>query len=156
MTDTSLNLLDIPEHDVVVEDYDDEMILLNLRRGVYYSLSRTGADAAIALCRSSSLAEAFDWMQQRYQSGADEIQDLFVRVSAALLKEQLVNAYNSERISSLPNHVPDQKMPLTGFQFDKYQDVEDVLAFDPVHEVEEEEGWPHIQQDGWPDKRSDT
>lgn len=142
-----LTLLEIPDKNIVVENYDDEMIFLNLIKGVYYSLSRPGADAVIALTGAASIEQATEWMLLRYDSDETSVSNIFHKITAELLGEELIIPLEIPRSSSLPNAAEEiAKMPFIQYAFEKYQDVEDILKFDPVHDVDEQ-GWPSIQEE---------
>ena len=39
------------------------------------------------------------------------------------------------------------KWKYTKFEIEKFTDLEDILGLDPIHEVDEEKGWPNKQND---------
>jgi hypothetical protein len=139
-----LTLLNIHENDVVYEDHEDEMIFLHLKNGFYYTLDRTGADCAVALLRAGSLDEALSWLERRYLADRASLQTYCEKLVADLLGENLVcprvNGASDEAPLAASNGKIEELLP---YRLEKYEDIQDILKFDPVHEVGED-GWPSI------------
>ena len=143
-----LILLSIREDDVVFEDYGDEMVLLHLRRGVYYTLDRVGSDCLSALMGASSLERALHWLADRYDAPEEDLRACLAELASALGNEDLVipRQGGEPAIALETGESILSKRPLTQPLLEKYQDIQDILRFDPVHEVTEQ-GWPSIRND---------
>ena len=40
-----------------------------------------------------------------------------------------------------------QRLPFEPPKLDKYDDMQDLILLDPVHEVQQDRGWPHVNPD---------
>ncbi len=139
-----MNLLAITDSDVVFEEYEDEIIFLQLRQGFYYTLDRIAGDVIVALLRAATLDEALNWLHQRYAADKKELLEYCEQVWQRLASEQLfeVRPEESQEAVGLEPY-SGNKSGLTPFSIEKFEDIQDILMFDPVHEVNEE-GWPSI------------
>ena len=141
------SLLKLPHNDIVFENYEDEMVLLNLPEGVYFTLDRTGADCLLWLLSAPSAAAAVEAIRARHAGDAGEIE-----AGLAELVEQLTGAGLAlARADGEPGLALEIGPAQPGSRYapprlDRYDDIEDILKFDPVHEVTDT-GWPHVRAD---------
>lgn len=143
----SPTLLKFPHDEIIFEDYEDEMVLLNLPEGVYYTLDRAGADCLLTLLGAATLDAALEALGRRYTSPAGEIAAGVGELVATLGRERLVlpRADHEPGIALDANHGV-SGVPFSAPRVEQYRDIEDILKFDPVHEVTES-GWPSIRED---------
>lgn len=131
--------------DVVFENFGDEVILLNLRSGNYYSLDPLAMlyweylsqgvpprqiAAHICGCYEGNVDEA---------SIASDLADLFVEFQS----EGLIRPSGIAR--ALPDVTIATARPPAAYArptISKFDDVAEMLLLDPVHDVSEV-GWPH-------------
>ena len=140
-------LLKFPHEDIVFENYEDEMILLNLPEGVYFTLDSVGADCLLILLSAPSAAAAMAALMTRYVSPAQEIgagiAQLVELVTAAGL---VVARIDGQAGLDVAPATADVGAKYSAPRLERYEDVEDILKFDPVHEVTQA-GWPSIRSD---------
>jgi len=145
-----VTLLQLPHDDIVFENYEDEMVLLNLPQGVYFTLDRTSADCLLWLLSASSAAAALEAVRERHAGDAHEIAS-----GLAQLVEQLTGAGLAlARADGEPGLALDIGPASPGSRYapprlERYDDIEDILKFDPVHEVTDT-GWPNVRNDVGP------
>lgn len=139
-----MNLLAITDSDVVYEEYEDEIIFLQLRQGFYYTLDRVAGDVIVALLRAATLDEAVNWLLDRYAADKAQLLAYCEQVWERLASEQLFvpRAEGSQEAAGLDPYSAN-KSELTPINIEKFEDIQDILMFDPVHEVNED-GWPSI------------
>lgn len=126
---------------VVSEIFDDEVVIIHMDTGVYYSLQgsagiiwqllESGSSAALLV---EQVAAAFSVPQETVQSGVEE----FV---AALQAEDLIRPSDA-----MPGRQEVTLLEPAGYAppgLMKYEDLQDLLLVDPIHEVDEDEGWPN-------------
>jgi hypothetical protein len=140
---------------IVSEIIDGEVIMLNLDRGRYYSLTLAGTDAWSAIGRAASGEEIVDHLLARYNGARGEVEQAVHQLLDQLRQEELILSLppgEAEMAAPSSNGTP----PAHGehgsrptFQIpvlQVYTDMEDLLLLDPIHEVDES-GWPNRPSD---------
>jgi hypothetical protein len=137
---------------IVHELIDGEVIIVNLKQGDYYSLLNTSAEIWTEIEREQSSAEIVAQLTQNYQEEPEIIAQGVQLFIDQLIEEgiitELAGDIQEEDISShgFSNNGIDKllfEMP----KLSKYTDMEDLLALDPIHEVDET-GWPNAKLEG--------
>jgi len=130
----------------VFADYaDDQYIILNFVNGEYYSLDKISSAVLRALlegCDDRDIAKALT--EHFREEGIEE------KVSS--FREQLLSMGmivkdedSSKDASSFFEQVTEDK--LTDLNVEVFTDVADLLLMDPIHEVDENMGWPIKKED---------
>jgi hypothetical protein len=133
---------------IVSETIDDEVIILNLDRGHYFSLRQSGAEIWHSLDHGASADEIIAHMTGRYIGDGRDIGSAVLRLISECQAEELIvplGAPTSVGDQGAPRSAPTE--PRTDFiapELTKFTDMEDLLLLDPIHEVDET-GWPHQQ-----------
>ena len=131
------------EKKVFADFADGQYIVLNHVNGEYYSFDKISSIVLKALtegCGTEDLVQAFCSRYGGEACNVSEHVNRFVERLTALgiiipggntegNAEQYVAAIDSEKIPELSCEV--------------FTDVADLLTVDPIHEVDEEAGWPH-------------
>jgi hypothetical protein len=126
---------------VAADLFEGEYIIANLDTGLYYSLQGFG----IFLLNSLPLmnpADAIDRGIEEFGDLESEIRDDLNSLWAELLAEEIIFQDESFCEASLAE-IP-EKYEKSVFQ--RYADMQDLLALDPIHEVDEE-GWKKKEED---------
>ena len=130
------------EEKVFADFADDQYIVLNHVNGEYYSFDKTSSIVLKALtegCSTEDLVQAFCRrygeeacnVSQHVKRFVEQLISLGIIIPGGNIKgdsEQYVAAIDSERMPELSCEV--------------FTDVADLLTMDPIHEVDEEAGWP--------------
>ncbi len=118
--------------DVVDESVDGEVLIVHLGTGTYFS-SRGAGDAAWQLLASGRTpAESAGPLGQDEGSIADFL--------ARLLEEGLLRPRDGEA-----GPLPDVRPAAGALLLEKYTDMQELLLLDPIHDVDDEEGWPNVR-----------
>jgi len=127
---------------VIHENFDDELVAINLDTGVYHSLSGAAADAFQLLVEEATQREVAEALATKYAAGEDVIQGALGAFFAQLQKEELI-CIVEERKPRGPLQLPAgaAALPFTPPTLEAYRDLQSLFLLDPVHEVGEE-GWP--------------
>jgi hypothetical protein len=142
----------IPDHsfecnspDVVFENFGDEVILLNLQSGRYYSLDPLGMLYWEYLSQGVPPREVAAHICESYSGRADqaqvhqELEALFHEFQS----EELIRPSNISRSLADVTNVTTQLADVYASPaLMKFDDIAGMLALDPVHDVTEV-GWPH-------------
>lgn len=127
----------VNEPDVVFEVFDEEVVIVNLETGTYYSL-RGGAPAIwLALTKGADGAA----IEQAYAARANGADGADAASIAAFIAELV-----AERLlRPAPDAVSGAEFVLeegAGLpELERFSEMEDLLMLDPVHEVDPK-GWP--------------
>lgn len=135
---------------VTHERLDDEVMAIDLETGAYYALDAVAADAWTLVAAGSSLDDAAAVLAARYDVGADTaLVDLGALVDE-LRRERLLlpaepGAGAPDATATLVPALA-ERLPYATPAVDKYDDLEELLRLDPVHDVDEV-GWPVPRSD---------
>lgn len=130
---------------IIFEQFEDETVLVNTETGYYYSLSNTGSEVLRLLddgCSTGDLGiilfgNSEDSVQRRtivdefVEQLADEN---IITVRASDCPSQKRSEPDPVRYSAEINYVA----PV----LERFDDVRDLLLIDPIHQVDQEYGWP--------------
>jgi hypothetical protein len=140
---------------IVSETIDGEVIMLNLDRGRYYSLTLAGTVAWDAIGRAASGEEIVDELLARYDGARSEVEQAVHQLLDELCREELIlslptgaaeTAAPSSSNGSPVNGAHGSRQAFQVPVLQVYTDMEDLLLLDPIHEVDES-GWPNRPSD---------
>lgn len=118
---------EIAAPDVIAESLDGEVLIVNLATGVYFRGDSEAANAWTAVTSGSLPASG--------NGSSDEHLEAFV---AELVAEGLIR----ER-GTTASPVPEPaELPTGPFRLERFEDLQDMLALDPIHDVDPNTGWP--------------
>ncbi len=127
---------------VVAERFDDEAIIINLLAGNYYSLRGTSFYAWTCLEAGMTVEQLQQELHTFYPSENGTLDQSIHAFIGKLISENLVREADSTGHTIEPVAtaiLPKEFQPLT---MEVFTDMQDLLLLDPIHEVEEEKGWP--------------
>lgn len=132
---------------VVSELIDDELVIMSLRSGNYYSTRLIGAAVWICIENGLSRAEIQDALCSSYRDVPDSIDTDLAAFLEHLTQEGLIEPEprgGDTKPESMLGELP--KLPSTGESFqlpvlEIHTDMQDMLLLDPIHDVDEA-GWP--------------
>lgn len=131
----------IAENDIAHEIIDGEAIIIHFETGNYYSLNGMAAKVWSWLEAGATYGEITNAFQELPSDGPAEING-FVE---GLVREGILIHSDEPALNRLPNDaipVPGS-LPFVAPRFDKYNDMKHLLLSDPIHEVDDQRGWPH-------------
>lgn len=115
---------------IAAEVLDGEAIVIDLVSGAYFSFSGWSSwvwESLAAGVDRDELEPAFE-----HVGGFDEFVDAVVEAGLLLPRGDLAPA---------PSPTP-PGTPVTALEFDRFDDMADMIQLDPVHDVSRETGWP--------------
>jgi len=124
---------------MIAELVEGEVIAIDLERGSYYSLLGPAAQVWGAIVAGRSAQEILAAVVPA--SAAASIAGSLSGFLEALLVEQLIRRAPGFLAPSAPieSLAP---WPADALRFERFTDMQDLLVLDPIHEVDEEAGWP--------------
>jgi hypothetical protein len=135
----------MPRRPNVISDIiDDEVVIINMLSGAYFSLGQTGALVWQALDAGLTVGQTIELVQQCYDGEPQAMAQAVTAFVAELDEEKLLALRPaggaSEPAATLP--VPALgRQPFTAPVLLKYDDMEDLIMLDPIHDVDDS-GWP--------------
>jgi Coenzyme PQQ synthesis protein D (PqqD) len=121
---------------VIHETIDDEVVIINLDKGHYYSLDGCGARIWRGLVGGAPAAA----IAAALEGDGTEIDAGIQALAAELESEGLIVATAADPLAApLDGEPPIAYEPV---ELQRYSDMEELLLLDPIHEVDQQ-GWPH-------------
>lgn len=135
---------------VISENIDGEVILVHMEKGSYYSTDGVGAELWRLIEAGSSVSEMFDALHAQYDAGPEDIANGISTFIERLQDEDLITVDESRRESAGRKwSLSDVRQVFRAPVLNAYRDMQDMLALDPIHDVEAA-GWPVPKADDDP------
>jgi hypothetical protein len=130
---------------VILEDFGDEVVIVNLASGNYYSVDAMGAEIWARVQEGAAASEITAQLSREYDGSIVIIEQAVMRFIHEILSENLIvpDAAASAQSPKLDNPGLQMRKPFTSPELHKYTDMQELLLVDPIHEVDET-GWPNI------------
>jgi hypothetical protein len=134
------------EPSVVYELFDDEVVVVNLDSGNYYSLEHEAADIWRGLVSGVGLDPLMALLAERYATTTDAVATYVLPFVQELVAEGLLESVTTDADPAVMVALPtrDTPRPFTQPSFSRYSDMQQLLLLDPIHEVDAG-GWPHAK-----------
>jgi hypothetical protein len=119
---------------VVSDQFDGEVVVVNLESGAYYSLRETAQEIWSLLENNITRSGVFNSF-----SNLTDIEKLEVESYLDfLLSEGLIEENETE-----VGEGSSSQLIFVGLTISKFDDMSNLIMIDPIHEADEEKGWPH-------------
>lgn len=128
---------------VAWEDFQEEIVIVNLATGQYFSTRASGADIWRYLAKGASLSMIEERLLAAYDVESTLLADSLASFISTLQERGLV----APQTDSVALELAAEPAPSTPQAFlppvlEEYSDMQDLLLLDPIHEVDES-GWPN-------------
>jgi len=126
---------------VVSDNFEGETVLIDFENGKYFSIKGSGAVIWDHLVRGISVEALIVELARYYSVPAAKLETSVRSFVEELLKENLIKGLTEPESSETPSTKP------TGLVFEQpliegFDDLQDLILIDPVHDSDEERGWP--------------
>ena len=128
--------------DVVSETIDGESVIINLYKGLYYNLNPSGSILWNLLTAGHSLESILSTLKIAYPTLSEADEANIFNLAEQLLQESLIIAAEASALEAVPTIAAASSFEQPVLY--KYADMQDLLALDPIHDVDES-GWPNQQ-----------
>ena len=136
----------VNEPQIVHQTVDDETVIVDLGTGSYYSLRGSAQVIWSALERGLDVPGVVDEVSGRFDGSTDEIGPLVESFVSKLAGDRLIVGLDGERPRPPSEAAPSgERLPFEAPVMEQFDDLQDLILLDPVHEVSEEQGWPHAR-----------
>lgn len=134
---------------VVCDVVHDEVVIVNLESGAYYSTEQAGTTIWQYLNQGRNVGEIITALSNHYLADIGEIEKNVHALISQLLHEGLIVAGKGTPPATPNSRLEGSDQPYKETFIEgvlhKFNDMEDLLLLDPVHEVNEI-GWPHASK----------
>lgn len=135
---------------VVSEVFDDEIVIIHLESGAYYSLDQSSALIWELIQQGATETEIVSKIAAHYALVTESLVAVVQPFITELCREQLIIADTAVTQACQPagakltdSSFGTAKGPFTPPRLHKFTDMQDLLLLDPIHDVTET-GWPHV------------
>jgi len=135
--------------DVVMESFEGELVLVQMKSGNYYSLQGSAPLIWDLIERGRSVEDTGDYLAARHQGTEEEIRRSVYSLVEELVAESLiVPATNGSAPASMdPAGDMQPGTPFVPPVLERYTDMQELLLLDPIHDVDQT-GWPRRKGEG--------
>lgn len=130
----------------VHENFDDEVVIINMMSGCYFSLNETALQVWALLERGNSLESVIAALQQKFRDSDDAIKTTVKTLVGELEREDLIVPLAQAPLKQSETEAVSDAAPavFVAPTISKFTDMQELLLLDPIHEVDEL-GWPHAK-----------
>jgi hypothetical protein len=140
----TLDGLELAEPDCIAEDFGGEVVVLNSASGVYYSLTDLAAAVWRDLLAGHSVASLLAAVRQLDPQAAQATTAFIRDLEASGILRPTQSRKPSAAASESAALVTAGETRLTMQSFD---DMKDLILADPIHDVDDEMGWPVLRRE---------
>ena len=135
---------------VVADVVGDEVVIVNLDNGAYYSTEGAGCDVWRLLTAGTAVEKTATILAERYAGDEATMASYLDQLVDELLEEGLLAVSKNDEAEA-PEVTVELAETTNGATFvaaplEKFSDMIPLLLLDPVHEVDDA-GWPHAAGD---------
>jgi hypothetical protein len=134
----------INKPNVVYERFDGETVIVDFNSGSYYSLTDVADEIWTLIEQEMGLEQMSLFVSSHYDADSENIQKCLDKFLNELKKENLIVENNSQRLKEMPeaDKKENGKKVFKEPVLNKYDDMQEMLLLDPIHDVDET-GWPN-------------
>ncbi len=119
-----------------LEDFDDEIVLVNIQTGVYFTMSESAPLIIRELSKGVNLSQVFDDIDtSKHDINAKVAIKNFIEI---LIQEKILVENPSIEIGNTIDCNSINSLPM----YKKFEDMGDLIKLDPIHDVSDL-GWPN-------------
>jgi hypothetical protein len=131
---------------VIFEAFDDEVVLINLDNGNYYSLNNEGIAVWSLIGQGATGREIVAALAARHHGSETAIAEAIREFLAQLQTEELILPTqgpdgHGNHTFTLPGTPESSDGSFVAPTLSRYTDMQELLLLDPIHDVDET-GWP--------------
>jgi len=133
---------------VIHQALDGEVIMIDLRSGAYYSLQAGGPESWNELQASPALEDIVASLAASHVEPRPELEEVVGAFLQELERNHLVVSFVADGEAPPRPRSPEQRPTRTNLEppvLERFDDMQDLILLDPVHEVDEDAGWPHTR-----------
>lgn len=129
------------DRNIISDLFGDEVVLVNLESGIYYSLRGSSAQVWIRIQNNYSIQELNEELSELYQISLEKLSEEVMKFIQNLISQSLIKIADTSEKNQIPLSSNRPKLDFTSPELEVYSDMQEILLLDPVHDVNKE-GWP--------------
>jgi len=137
----NLRRYNIYDNNIISDVFGEEVVLVNLESGVYYSLRYSAAQIWIRLINQYSPTEIFADLIQIYRVDENDLMSDINLFFTQLLEDKIIKIASETEKKSIEFNSKEILVPYTSPVLETFSDMQEILLLDPVHDVDKA-GWP--------------
>lgn len=125
----------------MADELDGEVILLDMQSKCYFSLNKTASDVWVSLKDTDSFSSSIERLSNLWKLSQDVVETMIQLTLKQLCDNELLSVSEAFPADLSAAVLADSVVPP---MIDKYDDMQELLDADPIHDVVDVEGWPAI------------
>lgn len=130
---------------VVSEILDGEVIIIDFKEGFYYSLNNTGSVLWVAIQNGYTRSQLLAYFVARYDATPDSIEKSVAALIEQIKDLSLVTEVPADSAPEVEEYAG-EKEKFFILTLQQFQDMQEMLLADPIHDIDEQTGWPTLKQ----------
>ncbi|MCB0518986.1 MAG: PqqD family protein [Saprospiraceae bacterium] len=128
---------------LTIEDFGNEIIIVNLHNGAYFTLKNTAAKLWRSAAAAASLPEVLAALSKEFTLDKTAVGEIG-RLLRQFREDELAHFEDKvlDELAAFPAASPNGKPSFPATDYEKFTNMQDILLLDPIHDVGEL-GWPH-------------
>lgn len=129
--------------DVVMESFEGELVLVQMKSGNYYSLQGSAPLIWELIERGRSVEDTGDYLVARHQGDEQEVRRSVRNLVDELVAESLIVPVTKGSTDAMlkTSDPVETGAPFVLPVLERYTDMQELLLLDPIHDVDQS-GWP--------------
>lgn len=130
------------EVDLSKEIFENEAVIINIPSGKYYSVNGESGVSVIQLLENPiNKEQIFNYLIGIYDCESTDLKNQ-IKVFIEILLDEKIILEVTENTNIIPNITQNIK-PFTNLRLEIYDDMQELIELDPVHDVKSAKGWPN-------------
>ena len=132
----------IRDRQVIHRIIDDEVVMIDLETGNYFTFRGSATRMWACIEAGMSSRETLEHLQESFEGDPSVMEQGIRWLLDQLLEENLIVPTDEPRTRSVSLASEGERQGYSDPAFEKYDDMADLILLDPVHEIDQEKGWP--------------
>ena len=121
---------------------DDEVVMIDLETGKYFTFQGSATRMWACIEAGMSSRETLEHLQESFEGDPPAMEQGLRWLLDQLLDENLIVPTDEPPRHSVSLASEGDRQDYNDPAFERYDDMADLILLDPVHEIDQEEGWP--------------
>jgi Coenzyme PQQ synthesis protein D (PqqD) len=121
---------------------DDEVVMIDLETGNYFTFGGSATRMWACIEAGMSLRDTLEHLQESFEGDSPVMEQGIRWLLDRLLEENLIVPTDEPPRRSMSVASEGDRQDYSDPAFERYDDMADLILLDPVHEIDQEEGWP--------------
>jgi hypothetical protein len=121
---------------------DDEVVMIDLETGNYFTFRGSATKMWACIEGRMSSRETLEHLQESFEGDPSVMEQGIRWLLDRLLEENLIVRTDESPRRSVSLSSEGDRQDYSDPAFEKYDDMADLILLDPVHEIDQEKGWP--------------